>query len=534
MDILEQNPIHISSEGQLPTLWAEPVASGDPLQIQLESSEAYQDYSDWVEDGDFAKAGGWTIVSGSGMSVTGGKFTGTAAGIVNLHNSFTLLNGRKYKLSLTVESNNGTITAWSFPITKTGTFTYYFQAEITSNLAFSFATGGTYAIDNVQCYDITDDYAYRVYIVNASGAHQANLPTPRIDRRSLTYDVSFTGLSQPAKYQLKILDPAQNLNSQNFIPNGYFTNSQLSTDFAWVQSLSGSNTFVVTHNNTTSLPLLQWTNVTGNFTDSLLQADALKVGSTYDYSIEVESIVGSVSLVVSMGGVSGVTITTTGTHTGQITTSSSGVCALSFIAVGAGSMSVSQFSATMTDPDDYSPDYETNYMHVATSHCETVLLRAISDFDANGLYFGDSQFIPSKRVTGILASPEYPESAARYTDASGRRSIYSYMGRKQKSLKVDFAHEYVHDFLGSIAGFDNMYIDGTEYATEEEYAMSEETGFENYGTGLLTVSVRQQNKYASSPNPASTGIDASSAGDNLIDPQGNNMVDPQGNNIVIP
>lgn len=539
MVILKNQPIKFWSEGTLPTNQSIPFGAGDPYQFQLKESDVYPDMTNWATNGDFSSATGWSF-TGSGLSISGGVCSGTASGSVLLYNTYYFKPNTTYRIEIDITSNNGEIGVMNENYTSTGTKSQLYTTPFSSAVQFFmvFDSAGTYEVDEVRIVDISDNYSFKTYITTPTGTYVDALEDGEETGSFITYAANIDDLGTVNNtYQIKVLDPLVNNGSQNYLPNGRFNNKLDSTDPKWTESVTGSNTFTVQQSASgTREHELVWDGALNGLPlkDNISQGSILEDGTEYIFTYTINSITDA-SVQIKCGTTAGTSESTTGDKTDTITCAGSLDLTIEFTGTSASAAcSISNVTIAKTTGADYVADYESNYFdYNSLADCDSFLIRALSADDNQGLGFTSSTFTPCMRVKGQLEEAKYDTDSEEYVDTNGRKNIYFMRSRKSVNLRTELYHEYVHDFLRLLNGFDNVYVDNDEYTANASYRIDFSTT--NYGTGDLELEERTQNSISSNMDTTSIGIDISASGSLIIDPVGDFLIDPaNSDNISIP
>lgn len=537
MQLINTQPVRFWPEGTLPTRQGLEFAQGDPYQWQVKASDVYENYDDWLTNGDFSSATGWTFTFGTaGISITGGQLTGTATILEVIENDYRLSNQKVYRVTLDIVTNSGTIQVQdAFDITGIGTHIVYLKPTLNGQqFKIDVAAGGTYTINSITVEDVTDNFSVIPYIVNESGTYVATLANQIYDQQFMTYPVNIDDSGTTGnRYQLKALDPSSNDGAQCFLPNGKFSNTESSDSFKWEEGNNNVGTFTVAQNASNARHQLTWDGQLTTLPTSLNQPLILADGVEYEVTVVIESITDA-SLIVSCGTNSSSAFTTSGTHTATLTCAGNLQFSLTFQGTSANAeVIISSVSLAVTTESDYTPNYESNFFNLySDSDKNSYSIRGYSENNDMGLALS-GDFIPFIRVKADLIEAEYDAEDESYIDSSNRKSTSWFRSRKAKKLRTWFYHEYVHDFLRLLPGFENFYINTAEYVFEDiAYRFIPQT--ENYGEGEATVSERTQESIAANKNTAATGINLTASGNILIDPAGTFIVDPAGDFISEP
>jgi hypothetical protein len=378
--------------------------------------------------------------------------------------------------------------------------------------------------------NITDNYAFKSYLALTDGTHQQDISLTSIDRNFLTYSLLFSsyGLSY-VNYDIKILDPFNNSGCQCLVKNGRFTNKEDSPSFIWEPTLVGANSFQVLQDSVTYDNELNFNSLIASTGNYLSQPSVLTDGVEYTVSFEIISL-SNVSIDVFVG-TNSTSYSTTGVKTTTLTCAGNTDLTFEFISTDLGSAVIKNISICITDEANYSSDYESNILDYRLNICNYLEVRCVFNNDCLGL--GDAaNFRPTALYPITIKNAEYEDDELNYIDSSGKRSVYFFTQRKNKTAETEAIAEYMHDFLSIMKGFDNVYIGPKQYSMNDQYTVDYIS--DDYGYSQFQISEKTQNRISNNKTISSVGIDISSEGSYLIDPNGNKIVDPSGNLITIP
>jgi hypothetical protein len=537
MNILLNQPVRIYDVGSRDTNMPLVATDSTRMQFQIQSEDIYGEFSDWSVNGDMGSSAGWTFLGASGMSITGGELTGTVTGTAQVDNDYAMKSGEVYRITLEVTENTGGLYLdQDDPIYFYGVGTYQvlFQPSTTQKVKLRFADG-SFTVDNLSIELVSDNYKFIAYLEDSSGTFEQVIGAPTRDKNYLTYSLLFNdyGIAYD-KYNVKILDPLTNSGSQCLVKNGYFANKEDSSSFIWDIGEFNIGTFRVNQDGGVSTQyehLLEWDLSALSSGDTLTQSSILNDGVEYTVTFEIVSI--STATIDVFVGTNTTSYTTTGAKSTTLTCT--GNTDLKFVFTpddaSGGSASIKTVNIVMTDESDYTPQYESSYIDFRANVCDYQEVRCV--FNNYVLGLGDAaNFIPTALYPAKIVNAEYEDEDSSYTNSIGRRSVYYFEQRKNKTLITEILAEYQHDFISILKGFDNVYIGSKEYSIMDQYTV--DYALDNYGRGQLLIGEKTQDRTANNKLISSAGIDVSSSGSFLVDPNGNFLVDPSGNNIIAP
>lgn len=436
----------------------------------------------------------WTTGDNVGISddllcFTGDTIAGTSGSYANSTAVFS--DGKYYQVNITVDSVVGSFDIYLESqllgvVTSIGTHTFYVMADTFLSTGYLVICptndGATACISNVTSFEILTNFIVAIY--NADGTFNNETryefePNNFIfskDTVTISIDWSYFGIESGC-YYLGVLDPCVNTNGQNYpanIVNPNFDGNADGWDLGidWVYS---ANTVVGTY----------------GMSNSLAQENVF-ISYTNTYSITVEITAGTgIDLDVYFGETLVDTLTTIGTHV--VSGIPYGNGNLLFVMQGGTGITIDSVRAVTVDDNDYVPDFTSNTFKVDdySNDC-TLLVNACNNEDGLGFVFDGSGFSPRIRLNAKLKEPKYNNERFTYTDSKGKKQVYWFKGRKQKYFCTDLEPEYVLDYLWSLFGYDNLYIDDELYVVDDD-EFNPTYSFDNVGSVKFLVSKKEQN-----------------------------------------
>ena len=193
---------------------------------------------------------------------------------------------------------------------------------------------------------------------------------------------------------------------------------------------------------------------------------------------------------VRLGATNGVTRTSDGTYTEQITSSGT-----SFIMIGNSISGTQTFGVTDMQIEEATPSsiLYSNTIEVSEAFdCKTLALSLCNDSDGLGFGFANTGFAPLMRIPASLNRSSYPMERLSYDNSLGRKATYYGRSRKAQELGFD-GKELMHDFASLFGLADHFYIDGEEYFVEDdEYPSISWSDGEDSGGVTINVSKKVQ------------------------------------------
>lgn len=223
-----------------------------------------------------------------------------------------------------------------------------------------------------------------------------------------------------------------------------------------------------------------------------LRQDGLKVGATYQYNLDIQSITGG-SVTVSFGTTAGTSHTTTGIKGETIACAGNNQLTVTYSG-NAQNTVIGYIRIQMIDAD-LTPDYYSNPFYLADTHNRTVLINANNRESVFGLQFGYPNFTPRIRIRGYIAPDNNAYTTERNTSesAKGLRDVYYFKRRKAQILVIESEPRFIHDFLSLLGGFDHVMVDNIEYfINEDDYPPVKWGEFRLMGGTQLPISEKWQ------------------------------------------
>ena len=437
--------------------------------------------SDWSLGDNVGIAGGQLCWTGETISGTSGSYA----------NSTSVFEQNKYyKISITVVSIVGTLdvyieSVFLGSISSVGTHDFYGFADTLLSTGYLVicpqTDGATACLSNVTSFEILTEF--RIVLYDSNGVYNTDFTysgNPKYftfskDTVTISIDWSELGITSGC-YYFCVLDPCENTNGQNYpavITNPTFTGSatgwQLGLDWSY-----SANTVIGTF----------------GMSNTLAQTDVFSSYSN-SYSITVEITAGtSIDLDVYFGETLVDTLTSIGTHT--VTGIPYGNGSLSFVMQGGSKITITSVIPVEIAKQDYVCNMTSNMFKIADYSSDgTLLVNACNNEDGMGFVFEGSGFSPQVRLNAKLKEPKYSNERLTYTDSVGKKINYYFKGRKGKYLCVDLEPEYILDFLWTLFGYDNVYIDGIAYTVDDD-EFSPTYVLDNVGSVRFLVSKKTQ------------------------------------------
>lgn len=423
------------------------------------------------------------------LCFTGDTIAGTSGSYANSTSVFD--DGKYYQVNITVDSIVGEFEVYLESqllgtFNSIGTHTFYGMSDFLLSTGYlvicPLTDGATACISNVTSFELLTNFIVPIYDSNGTYvtkiSYTANPTYFTFAKDTVTISVDWSELDITSGcHYFCVLDPCENTNGQNYpasITNGSFTGSASGWSLGLDWSYS-ANTVVGTYGMSNALSQL---NVFSSYSNS--------------YSITVEITAGtSIDLDVYFGETLVDTLTTIGIHT--VTGIPYGNGTLSFVMQGGSNITITNVVAVEVTEDNYTCNFTSNMFKIAdySNDC-TLLVNACNNEDGLGFVFDGSGFSPRIRLNAKLKEPKYNNERFTYTDSKGKKQVYWFKGRKQKYFCTDLEPEYVLDYLWSLFGYDNLYIDDELYIVDDD-EFNPTYSFDNVGSVKFLVSKKEQN-----------------------------------------
>lgn len=489
---------------------------------QLLANPTFSTVSDWIPTG----VPGWAIGLGdNAVYINDGSSQGSYG--YGLYQDNVLERGKLYEIVVDIEyieANDGLgvlfyspETTYGFPISfgtvnTPGKHKLYAISQGTSFYIAPLNTTSTLRINQIEVREVdmrlkmlvqdcdgNNLYQWRLsdYLVevNLNFVFGIQIPIIKIDsdvfelkENYVVGAVSWLGEADGC-YRICLADPCINTNSQLYIYNGEFNDNSPATQ-GWILENFGGDSWEINNNVLRFFLNLQ----DGISFGTARQEGVLGIGVTYNYEINISSI-GFAAVTITYGTQS-VIYSTTGTHSGTIT--SDGVdFEIKVKSKGQGpgtSSAVIDYIRHEAILEDIEPELCSNKFEKCEKHDCTKLLHLCNQEDSFGFKFGGS-FIPSVRVPARLVNPYYEYNDILKEDSSlGRRSVIYGENRVGRILKIGAVPSRIHDFLSLSLISDDFFINNKEYSVdEEEYEVIYSDRREDIGYIHLQVSEKTQN-----------------------------------------
>lgn len=406
----------------------------------------------------------WTVLTGGDFSGGGSNWTqfgtwtfsgGVATSPIGtngrIQQTFPQTTSELYQISFYCTVNNGYLNiyngaGWYEYTQRDGYHEYVFSAASTTEINFFFSEplGGT--ISNIQLKPMNADV--RVDVVNLDNVVQATIPS------TFNYTDGFVTLNiddwdglglADGCYKLASYDPCQ-CSQFGFVGDDFVTPNQWRVITGAINITGGQMQF-------------------GFIGDTQVRSRALLCPDVeYEISYTLSGMTAGDSFQVRIGTTNGTSRTTDGTYTETLSTSFAGDIEVRFIVTNTGAFAVQDFSIEAVTPivSSYSVPFE-----LKDDHDCTVLVEACGNGNQFNFGFDGSGFKPKVRLESTYRTSGYPITRTGYEYSNGFKTVPYMRTRQAKSLLFG-APEYVHDFMNLLLGFDNVYIEGVQMASEDE------------------------------------------------------------------
>lgn len=430
--------------------WIQKIEKADRTSFQFELDACGTAWT-VLTNGDFANGGSDWVQTGT-WAFNFGIATSPIGTSGTIQQSFEQTNSDYYKISFYAEVNNGFLNVFNgsgfFESTqRSGYHEYIFSASSTTEINFSFseALGGT--ISNISLVPINGDV--RVDVLDQSDTVQATLPTSMFTYNGGFFTVNVDdwdslGLSNGC-YKFAVYDPCE-CSQFGFAGDDFRTPNQWRVITGAVNITGGEMQF-------------------GFIGDTQVRSRALLCPNTeYEISYTLTGMSVGDSFEVRIGTTNGTTRTADGTYTETLSTSFTGDIEVRFIATNTAAFEVGRFTIEAVTPII---SYTSVDFQLSDDHKCTVLVEACGDGNQFNFGFDGTGFKPIVRLESTYRTSNYPTTKTGYEFSNGFKKVPYMRTRQAKSLLFG-SPEYIHDFARLWVGFDNVYIDGTLMASEDE------------------------------------------------------------------
>ena len=407
-----------------------------------------------LTNGDFG--GGGTNWNQFGTwSFSGGVATSPVSTNGRLQQTFEQTTADYFELSFYCTVNNGYLniyngTGWYIYTQRDGYHTYVFDTSSTTeiNFFFSEALGGT--ISNIQLKPINADI--RVDVVDYDGNVEATLPINMFTFSNGFFTANVDDwdslMLDDGCYKFAIYDPCE-CSQFGFVGDDFRTANQWRTIAGSVAIGGGAMQFKTAG-------------------QTQVRSRALLCPDTeYKITYTLTGLQGLDDFQVRIGTTNGTVRTTDGTYTETLSTTFTGNIEVRFIVNHNGvihDIDLTDFSIEAVTPVIA---YESVPFNLKDNHKCTVLVEACGNGDQFNFGFDGTGFKPLMRLESTYRTSNYPTTKTGYEYSNGFKKV-PYMRTRQAKALLFGAPEYVHDFARLWIGLDNVYIDGTLMASEDD------------------------------------------------------------------
>lgn len=449
-----------------------------------------------LPDPNFSDATEYTL--GSNWTISNNTLchtSGFGSGVSTVYNFDS--TSKYYTVSIIVDSiSSGSIFNVYFgstlvgTIQSTGTHTFYgFPAGyfgVTPLIISPSTATDEICISSLNVFWILTNFIFSIYdkndVFQDSISYENDPSYFTFAEDSLTVTIDWAALNvSDGCYYICMSDPCENTGGQNYPPN--ITNCSFASSLtgwnagtSW--SYGGSGNAIATY--------------AGDVNDDQIYQDDVFVNYTSTYSIDliITAITGTIEVYFGTALVG--TYTTTGTKV--VTGIPVGNLDFSIL-ITSGTVDITSACATAL-PSSYVCNSESQILKLGDyiSDCpETLLINACNNEDGMGFIFDGSGFSPRLRLQAKLKQAKYTSERVVEEDSNGRKRVIYFNGKKSKNLVADLLPEYIHDFLRTLIGYDNFYINDTPYIVDDdEYNVTYDDSQDNVGSITLLISEQTQ------------------------------------------
>jgi len=433
--------------------WIQKIERGDTTSFQFSYGPCPTAWT-VLDNGDFASGGtDWTQYGT--WSFSGGIATSPTGTNGRLQQTFEQTTSDYYEVSFYCTVNNGYLNiynaaGWYESTQRDGYHTYVFDASSTTeiNFFFSEALGGT--ISNISLKPINANV--RVDVTDLDGNTEATLPTSMFTYSDGFFTVNvddWDSLSlDDGCYKFAAYDPCE-CSQFGFVGDDFRTPNQ------WR---------IISGNATVGGGLIQFKTP---FQSQVRSRALLCPNTEYEINYTLSGMQGGDDFQVRIGTTNGTLRTTNGSYTETLSTSFTGDINVRFIVNHNGlahTIELSDFSIEAVTPI---VSYTSVPFSLKDDHKCTVLVSACGSGNQFNFGFNGTGFNPLVRLEGTYRTSNYPTTKTGYEYSNGFKKVPYMRTRQAKSLLFG-APEYIHDFARLWIGLDNVYIDGTLVASEDD------------------------------------------------------------------
>ena len=448
---------------------------GDITQFQMKLSPCGSDVN-VISNGNFANSTDWTV--GASWSISGGQACHTI-GIYGVLSQFSpATDGTMLRITFDLVISQGSCLIQHgntiLNIFESGSYEYWYEADSCVSWAIACNGSSSVCISNLQVMTINTNFS--VVVLDVDGAAIAQIDTDdgyfNFDDGYFTCSIDWEALSIPEGcYFLAVIDPCP-CAQRGIIPLDFVTGlNAWSLASSWLV-LGGTATY------------------NGSSTGQAILNHVICDELTYTVQYTISGMGGNEEFNVRLGAANGVTRTSDGTYTEQITSSGT-----SFIMIGNSTSGTQTFEVTSMYIEETIPSsiLYSNTIEISEAFdCKTLALSLCNDSDGLGFGFANTGFAPLMRIPASLNRSSYPMERLSYDNSIGRKATYYGRSRKAQELGFD-GKELMHDFASLFGLADHFYIDGEEYFVEDdEYPSISWSDGEDSGGVTINVSKKIQ------------------------------------------
>ena len=463
--------------------WRQPVQWGDDTQFQF-SLDICESERNLIINESFNTNDSWVVIGTSTIDTANGwgvKSAGNNTGSIVQYVPIT--DGIQFFMSFDVEIQSGSVLleigTYSEIFTESGTYSRYITAESVVSVLFYGEAESAYHITSIGMYPLNTSYIVRVVDLDGATVRELSVSDNpeffNVVRNWITFtydwrDEAGDYLDQGC-YSFEVSEPCECLNG-----------GLISADF-----VTGSTTW--TNRGNQGWIIIQGTAYfLGTYSpDNVYLDNIFCEGEEYEITYTLTNMSGN-EFRIGCGSALGVMRSADGTYTETITCGIGNYARFIMFGYNLSGASAFQVTELQVQRKTRSFRFQSNLFNLKEYHPCTSVIAACCDSDNLQAGYGDTFFQPRMRLKLIYGKPAYePISLESYKGAFGSKRNYYYRGEKTKLLQFGCS-EYAHDFIGHLAGYDHVYIDGDSiFINSAEYSPSWDTIWD-WGEGELQVS----------------------------------------------
>jgi len=465
------------------TKYRQLVEHGDETQFQM-MMDICATEQNIVSNPVFSTLDDWITLGTVSINTTLGRAVKEAGTVISgIYQDITVADDVLVNISLEIEIQSGSVGLFlgseTIEISQSGSYSFFILAENVSTVGFLTSATAEWYLTSVGVYAVNTNFVVRVVDLDGDVIREldpVNHPS-YFDFTREWFTFSYNWADQDGEYlpegcyRFLVSDPCPCSNG-GFVAEDLITvqNQWVNSAGAW--SFNGTGVAVFTASETT---------------DDAFINNAMCDAVEYEVSYELAGMGTGNIFYVRAGSQTGIFRTLSGSYTETITANTAGSDAFAIVGVDGGGGAF-QLLNLKVRRKERTFGFRSNIFHLKEDTGCTALISACCDSDNMQAGYGDTPFTPRIRIAADYGKPTYPPIASRnFKGAFGRKLNTYFRGEKIKILAYS-APEYVHDFLGQIAGYDHAYLDGNPiFINSTDYDPDWDDDYD-FGTVELEVS----------------------------------------------